>query len=141
MNREEELCSPACVAGCIPCNYICGWRAADQGEDGVGERGQSGMFLGGTLGDAGAGGGGVRDEPRVHSELPQNSALAWRPRGPASLARLPSLARLLPGPPRLCPAAAAVSTEHSLRLPTSTSIKPLPSLLCTTQHCTPCSPS
>ena len=48
-----------------------------------GERAQSGRFLGGTLGDGGAGGGGVRDEPRVRSELSQNSDPALRPPGPA----------------------------------------------------------
>ena len=119
MNREEELCSPACVAGCIPCNYICGWTAADQGEDGVGERGQSGRFLGGTLGDAGVGGGGVRDDPGCTVSSPR---IPLRPGGPGA----PPLSLGSPPGPAHClglPASAQrlllslLSTLNASRLP------------------------
>ena len=86
-----------------------------------GERGQSGRFLGGTL----AGGGGVRDEPRVHSELSQNSDPALRPPGPAGSPPRPAPACVSPSPPRW----PLLSAGHPYRLPTSACIRPLPSLL------------
>ena len=97
-----------------------------------GERGQSGRFLGGTL----AGGGGVRDEPRVHSELSQNSDPALRP--PAPPARLPGPPP--PASPRLRPGGrcSLLGTLTASRHPLASD--PCPRC-CKTQRCPHCRPS
>ena len=50
MNREEELCSLACFAACVLCNYICRWTVADQEEDDVRGAGSVRQVFGGHTG-------------------------------------------------------------------------------------------